>query len=76
MVSLLLQKRLAAAVMGCGQRKVWLDPNEVADISMANSREFQNQLEVLRNWADGARKDGWMLQQQNYFNSKFGGLGV
>lgn len=38
MVSLKLQKRLAASVLKCGLRKVWLDPNEVNDISMANSR--------------------------------------
>jgi hypothetical protein len=38
MVSLKLQKRLAASVLKCGVRKVWLDPNEVADIFMANSR--------------------------------------
>lgn len=38
-VSLKLQKRLASSVLGCGLRKVWLDPNEVNDISMANSRE-------------------------------------
>merc|ERR1712167_519809 len=25
--------------MGCGKRKVWLDPNEVNEISMANSRQ-------------------------------------
>ena len=40
MVSLRLQKRLAASVLDCGRRKVWLDPNEVNDISMANSSEF------------------------------------
>ena len=39
MVSLKLQKRLAASVMKCGLRKVWLDPNEVSEISMANSSE-------------------------------------
>lgn len=37
MVSLKLQKRLSASVLGCGLRKVWLDPNEVNEISMANS---------------------------------------
>merc|ERR1712066_389899 len=37
-VSLKLQKRLAASVLKCGQRKIWLDPNEVGDISTANSR--------------------------------------
>ncbi|GKV05188.1 hypothetical protein SLEP1_g17223 [Rubroshorea leprosula] len=38
MVSLKLQKRLAASVLRCGKGKVWLDPNETVDISMANSR--------------------------------------
>lgn len=33
------QKRLAAAVIGCGKNKVWLDPNEVSEISNANSRQ-------------------------------------
>ena len=36
-VSLLLQKRLASSVLKCGKRKIWLDPNEVNEISMANS---------------------------------------
>lgn len=39
-VSLLLQKRLAASVLKCGRRKIWLDPNEVNEISMANSRAY------------------------------------
>merc|ERR1712159_414554 len=37
-VSLKLQKRLAASVLKCGKRKIWLDPNEVNETSMANSR--------------------------------------
>eukprot|EP00188_Purpureofilum_apyrenoidigerum_P002955 Plantae.Rhodophyta-Purpureofilum_apyrenoidigerum.ctg29988.p1 GENE.Plantae.Rhodophyta-Purpureofilum_apyrenoidigerum.ctg29988~~Plantae.Rhodophyta-Purpureofilum_apyrenoidigerum.ctg29988.p1 ORF type:complete len:201 (+),score=35.24 Plantae.Rhodophyta-Purpureofilum_apyrenoidigerum.ctg29988:61-663(+) len=39
MVSLRSQKRLAAAVLGVGKRKIWLDPNEVSEISMAHSRK-------------------------------------
>jgi len=39
MVNLRTQKRLAASVMGCGERKVWLDPAEMNDISNANSRQ-------------------------------------
>jgi len=39
MVSLRLQKRLAASILGVGQRKIWLDPTEVSEISMANSRQ-------------------------------------
>ncbi|RKF80356.1 60S ribosomal protein L19-2, partial [Golovinomyces cichoracearum] len=38
-VNLLTQKRLAASVAGCGQRKIWLDPNEISEISNANSRQ-------------------------------------
>jgi len=39
MVNLRTQKRLAASVMSCGKRKVWLDPNEMNEISNANSRQ-------------------------------------
>jgi hypothetical protein len=38
-VNLRTQKRLAASVVGCGKRKIWLDPNEVSEISNANSRQ-------------------------------------
>ena len=38
MVSLRLQKRLAAAVMKCGKKRVWLDPNEASEIALATSR--------------------------------------
>ncbi|GAA5809073.1 hypothetical protein MFLAVUS_002476 [Mucor flavus] len=30
--------RLAASVLKCGERKIWLDPNEVNEIANANSR--------------------------------------
>jgi large subunit ribosomal protein L19e len=38
-VNLRTQKRLAASVVGCGKRKIWLDPNETNEISNANSRQ-------------------------------------
>eukprot|EP01006_Ploeotia_vitrea_P010922 TRINITY_DN28899_c0_g1_i1.p1 TRINITY_DN28899_c0_g1~~TRINITY_DN28899_c0_g1_i1.p1 ORF type:complete len:206 (-),score=94.59 TRINITY_DN28899_c0_g1_i1:170-739(-) len=44
MVSLKLQKRLAASVMKCGQRKVWLDPNEQLEVSQATSRQGMRKL--------------------------------
>ncbi|WYZ42025.1 hypothetical protein EsH8_V_000920 [Colletotrichum jinshuiense] len=43
-VNLRTQKRLAASVIGCGQRKIWLDPNEVNEISNANSRQTVRKL--------------------------------
>ncbi|KAL0707574.1 hypothetical protein Bca4012_074000 [Brassica carinata] len=56
------QKRLAASVMKCGKGKVWVDPSESKDISMANSSKkkgtrearqptkvlWMNRLRVLR----------------------------
>ncbi|QPG75212.1 60S ribosomal protein L19A [Brettanomyces nanus] len=38
MANLRSQKRLAASVLGCGQRKIWLDPNETSELAQANSR--------------------------------------
>jgi len=37
MVVLRLQKRLAASVLNCGKKRLWLDPNESNEISLANS---------------------------------------
>lgn len=43
-VNLRTQKRLAASVVGCGKRKIWLDPNEMNEISNANSRQTVRKL--------------------------------
>lgn len=53
MVSLKLQKRLAASVLKCGKGKVWLDPNEINEISNANSR--QNVRKLI--------KDGFIIRK-------------
>ncbi|CAM8991552.1 unnamed protein product [Rhodiola kirilowii] len=60
MVSLKLQKRLAAIVMNCGKGKVWLDPNEVSEISMANSR--QNIRKLV--------KDGFIIRKPTKIHSR------
>ncbi|CAM8994859.1 unnamed protein product [Rhodiola kirilowii] len=60
MVSLKLQKRLAAIVMNCGKEKVWLDPNEVSEISMANSR--QNIRKLV--------KDGFIIRKPTKIHSR------
>jgi len=59
-VSLLLQKRLASSVLKCGKRKVWLDPNEVNEISMANSR--QNIRKLI--------KDGFVIKKPEKVHSR------
>jgi len=60
MVSLKLQKRLAASVLSCGKRKVWLDPNEINEIHNANSR--QNIRKLI--------KDGYIIKKPNVIHSR------
>ncbi|CAI5505669.1 unnamed protein product [Closterium sp. Naga37s-1] len=61
MVSLKLQKRLASSVLNCGRNKVWMDPNEVNEISMANSR--QNIRKLV--------KDGFIIRKPQKIHSRF-----
>jgi len=61
MVNLRSQKRLASNVLGCGQRKVWLDPNEVSEISNANSRQDIRKL----------IKDGYIIKKPQVIHSRF-----
>merc|ERR1719396_218355 len=56
-----VQKRLAASVLKCGARKVWLDPNEVTEIQMANSR--QNIRKLIR--------DGFIIHKPQSCTSTF-----
>jgi len=60
MVTLKLQKRLAATVLKCGKKKVWLDPNEVNEIHNANSR--QNIRKLI--------KDGYVIRKPNAIHSR------
>lgn len=59
-VSLKLQKRLAASVLKCGKRKIWLDPNEINEISLANSRRNIARLE----------KDGLIMKKPTVVHSR------
>jgi len=58
--SLVLQKRLAASILKCGKGKVWLDPNEISEISMANSRKNVRKL----------IKDGFVIRKPNTIHSR------
>ena len=42
MAFLRLQKRLAASVLKCGKKRVWIDPNETNEVALANSRKYSN----------------------------------
>ena len=54
MAFLRLQKRLAASVLKCGRKRVWIDPNETNEVALANSRKFQH-LSVARTVGDSVR---------------------
>lgn len=51
---------MAASVLKCGKRKVWMDPNESSEISGANSR--QNVRKLI--------KDGFIITRPNVVHSK------
>merc|ERR1711970_1044811 len=54
------QKRLAAGLLKCGKNKVWLDPNEIGEITQANSR--QNVRKLI--------KDGLIIKKPNRIHSR------
>jgi len=60
MSSLKLQKRLSASVLRCGKSKVWMDPNEINEIAMANSRKNIRKL----------IKDGFILKKPPTMHSR------
>ncbi|XP_055374186.1 60S ribosomal protein L19 [Condylostylus longicornis] len=61
MSSLKLQKKLAASVMRCGKKKVWLDPNEINEIANTNSR--QNIRKLI--------KDGLIIKKPVVVHSRY-----
>jgi len=61
MVNLRLQKRLSASILKCGKRRIWLDPNEINDLSLANSR--QNVRKLI--------KDGFIIRKPVAIHSRF-----
>ncbi len=60
MVSLKSQKRLAAQILKCGAKRVWIDPNEVEQIGQANSRIFIRKLV----------KDGLIMKRKQKVHSR------
>lgn len=60
MPNLSSQKRLAASILKCGKRRVWLDPNEITDIGNAGSRQLVRKL----------IKDGLVLKKPQAVHSR------
>merc|ERR1719502_856389 len=60
MAFLRLQKRLAATVLKCGKKRVWIDPNETNEVALANSRKNIRKL----------FKDGLIVRKHVHMHSK------
>merc|ERR1712151_662866 len=60
MAFLRLQKRLAATVLKCGKKRVWIDPNETNEVALANSRKNIKKL----------YKDGLIVKRQVGMHSR------
>lgn len=56
-----MQRRLASSILKAGKRKIWLDPNEAAEIGNANSRQAVRKL----------IKDGLVLKKPQEVHSRF-----
>lgn len=55
-----LQRRLAASVLKCGRKRVWIDPNETSEVALANSRKNIRKL----------FKDGLIMRRQVKMHSR------
>jgi large subunit ribosomal protein L19e len=60
MVNLRLQKRLASSILGVGNKRVWMDPNEVNEIALANSRKAVQKL----------IKDSFIIKKKTQMHSR------
>jgi large subunit ribosomal protein L19e len=61
MSSLRIQKRLASSILRCGNKKIWLDPNEANEIANANTRQSVRKL----------IKDGLIIKKPVAVHSRF-----
>lgn len=61
MGNLKVQKQLAAAVKKCGRKKIWMDPNEICEISGANTRMHIRRL----------IRDGFIIRKPVNIHSKY-----
>ena len=51
MAFLRLQKRLAATVLKCGKKRVWIDPNETNEVALANSSKYNRHVHLASSYS-------------------------
>jgi len=59
-LTLKLQKRLSASILNCGKKKIWIDPNEIAQVSTSTTRKDVRKL----------IKDGLINKKRNKVHSR------
>ncbi len=69
MAFLRLQKRLAAAVLKCGRKRIWIDPNETSEVGLANSRKRSPADQTGKNIRK-LYKDGLIMRRQVHMHSR------
>ena len=68
MAFLRLQKRLAASVMKCGKKRVWIDPNETNEVALANSRKYLTPDSLMRVLPSNSGCHGPLFGSNIYYN--------
>lgn len=69
MAFLRLQKRLASAVLKCGRKRIWIDPNETSEVGLANSRKPPDFDQTGKNIRK-LYKDGLIMRRQVHMHSR------
>ena len=66
MAFLRLQKRLAASVLKCGKKRVWIDPNETSEVALANSSTNFSFFVILLDYRKEHQKapKGWSYHEK------------
>jgi large subunit ribosomal protein L19e len=79
MVNLRLQRRLASSILGAGFGRVWMDPNEVNEIALANSRKGVQKLIkdnfIIRKKIDMHSRQRARLRKEERRKGRHTGLG-
>ena len=72
MAFLRLQKRLAASVLKCGRKRVWIDPNETNEVALANSRKCPSLRSFALITTSGTRMTAQLLLRKGWPRSALG----
>jgi hypothetical protein len=64
MAFLRLQKRLAASVLKCGKKRVWIDPNETNEVALANSSKCYYASNALNRKEHQKALQGWSYHEK------------